>query len=122
MANELTLSTSMSFAKGTIPAHTLSEAGKFVSVTGSKFFHNVQAVGTSEEALLLGDVTAGGHIMLINRDSTNFVNVKVATAGAIFAKLKPLESMRLRLGSGATAPFVIADTASCNVEVFAVED
>lgn len=122
MAAELTLTTTMSFAKGTIPSHTLSETSKSVSVTGTKFFHNVQDVGTSEEAILLGDVAAGGHIMIVNRDATNFVNVKVGTGGAIFGKLKPAESMRLRLGSGATAPFIIADTAACKVEVFAVED
>lgn len=85
----------------------------------------VQSVGTSEEALLLGDTTAPFSLGIRNLDPTNFVNVKVATGGAIFARLDPDTNQDgtggwlylARAGSGAQAPFVIADTAACRVEV-----
>jgi hypothetical protein len=65
-------------------------------------------------------VTAPGWVLVVNRDLTNFVSVKTGTGGVIFAKLLPREFCLLRLGSGAQAPWVIADTAPCKIEAFVV--
>lgn len=80
--------------------------------------HFQQTVGTSEEPLVLGDVAAPGWCIIINRGLTHFVSVKTGTGGVIFAKLLPGEFCLLRLGSGAQAPYVIADTITSKIEVF----
>lgn len=81
-----------------------------------QFIHAKQSIGTSEEAIVLGENTSPGWAFFINRDSTNYVELRVATGGAKFTKLKPGEFCLLRLGSGAQAPFAIADTAACVLE------
>ena len=81
-----------------------------------KFIGCKQNIGTSEEAITLGEVTSPGWAFFINRDETNFIELRVATGGAKFAKLKPGEFAFLRLGSGAQAPYAIADTAACQLE------
>jgi hypothetical protein len=78
------------------------------------------SVTTSELVIPLGPVTAPGWAIFVNRDATNFINLKVATGGAIFAKLLPGECALLRLGSGAQAPYAIADTATCEMEVMII--
>ena len=122
MANEITKTVSLSFAKGTISAVTFAEASKNVTVSGSRYHRAVQNIGTAEEAIGLGELSTLGWGMFKNLDATNYVELRVATAGAKFAKLKPGESCLLRLGSGITAPFAISDTAACNLEYMIVED
>ena len=126
MANELKLSFNVTFDDGIKPEVVASITERFKTIADKRPVMLVQSVGTSEEAVVLGDTAAlGGTLVLVNLDPTNFVNVKVATGGAIFAKLFPdtdsdgsggfivLDAM----GSGALAPFVIADTAACKVLV-----
>ena len=81
-----------------------------------KFSWQKMNVGTSEEAVALGEATAPGWAIFINRDTTNFIELRVATGGAKFAKLKAGECCLLRLGSGAQVPYAIADTAACQME------
>ena len=38
---------------------------------------------------VLGDIASIGPFAIVNLDPTNYVEVKVATAGAIFARLAP---------------------------------
>lgn len=91
-----------------------------------KLAHTKITATTSQIAVALGDISSRGTLILVNRDTTNFVSVKVASSGAIFAKLWPQGSTSginfciVHLGSGAQSPFVQADTASCEVEVFLV--
>jgi len=87
------------------------------SIATKKFIHHKVSVGfAAEEAIPLGECTSPGWAMFVNRDATNFINLKVATGGAIFAKLLPGEMALFRLGSGAQAPYAIADTAACQLE------
>lgn len=117
MSDELTVNASLAYedSEGTeLPF--LGVMGLPVDVATKKFTHFKVSVGTSEEAIPLGEATSPGYVVLINRDPTKFVNVKVATGGAIFGKLLAGEAMVLRLGSGAQAPYWIADTAACQCE------
>src|SRR3990167_4168263 len=120
MANELTLSIKATYAKsGTEitfpdPAHQSIQS----TVTGSRFLVMRQAVGTSEEALELGDISTGGYCVMFNRDATNFVSIRPATGAANTIRINPGEFAVFRFGSGATAPFAIADTAAVDVEYF----
>lgn len=85
-----------------------------------------QTIGTSEEAIGLPDGTVA-YAIFQNLDPTNFINLRVSTGGAIFARLDPDTKSdgkggvaMLRLGSGATAPFAIADTAECKLRYIIV--
>lgn len=120
MADELTISASLAFLKGSF-ADDLSVSGLQFTVSGTKFIHNIQSVGfAAEEAILLGDVATPGFAIFINRDATNFVTIRGATGLAGTIKLKAGEPAMFRFSG--TAPFIIADTAACNVEYLIIEN
>lgn len=120
MANELTVSASLSFTKGSITA-ALAKNGLQITITGTKKLENVQNIGTSEEALQLGDLgsAAGCWLLLINRDPTNYVNIRPATGVADMCKVMPGEPALFRVAGA--APYAIANTAACNVEYVLIE-
>ena len=120
MANEGTVKISLSFAKSGVTDSVDGGTIKF-NVAGTSSLHNVQKVGTSEEAITLGDSGAGGYMLLINRDSTNFVEIRQATGAADLIRLLAGNIACFRLSPDATAPFAIADTAACDLEVFLIE-
>lgn len=118
MANELKLSVQMVFTKGT---RTVSKRTGDLTfdVAGDKWTHLIQEIGLAEEALQLGDIAAGGYCFLHNLDATNFVSIRRATAEGNAIKIGPGEIALFRLE--ATAPFAIADTAACDVEIVLLE-
>ena len=118
MADEITASASIGYEDSEGADELLAVSEKLATVASKKYIKAKQNIGTSEEAITLGEVTSPGWGVFINRDATNFINLKVATGGAIFAKLLPGEFACLRLGSGAQAPFAIADTGACQMEYF----
>lgn len=97
-----------------------------------KLHHTIQGVGTSEEALSVGDVditNATGDeygILVVNRDGTNFVQLKKKTAATPtyweVTKLEPGEGTLIPRapkidGSSLGDYYLVADTAACNCEV-----
>lgn len=125
MANELTMSGSISLEDSEFAEESIEVQNVIKSMTTKKYIKFKMQVGTSEEALPLGEVTTPGYAFFINRDQTNFVNLRVGTAGAIFARLDADTNgdgkggfALLKLGSGAQAPYAIADTAACQIEGF----
>lgn len=116
--NEATLSCSLQFAKGNIAAVILASGSVSRNVAGSLYCRNVQIVGTSREALILGDAGAGGYVLMHNTDATNFIDVYPDTAGTdpVLVTLLAKDWALFRLK--ATAPFLKADTAPCNLEYF----
>ena len=116
MAQELNISGLLiSFAKTGSPSRTLRADTITPTVAGTQYMDNVQLVGTSEEAVLVGDVAPGGYWFVQNMDSTNFVQLRQATGATAFCKLLAGEWACFRASVDMTAPFAIADTASCNV-------
>jgi len=120
MANELTVTTSLSFAKGSVKSVGLADSGKQYDVTGTKYFAGVQNVGVSPEPLDLGDITTPGFIYIRNLDSTNYVDVRMGAAGADVVRVNAGESHLFRLS--AATPYVTANTAAVDLEYFIVED
>lgn len=115
MAAEVVLSGSLEFDNGTI-ADALSKAGLRLDSSGTQYIKNVQSVGTSEEAIILGEVTAPGHYMAINLDNTNFVTLHQATGANSFAELEAKGGFAIfKWSVASTAPFIKADTAACKV-------
>lgn len=117
MASELTLSFSMAYDDGVSDPESLSIAELFQDVTTKVTARGQQSIGITDTAINLGSVAALGYMVLINRDTTNYVDVKVAAAGTIIARLRPSGGFCIFLvGSGITAPVAIANTAACVID------
>lgn len=117
MANEITLSGTLEYEDSELSEAILAITGKLASVSTKKFIHHKQNVGITEEALDLGELTALGWSMFVNRDSTNYVEIRSATgAGNDIIKLLAGEFALFRFGSDVTAPFAIANTAAVQLE------
>ena len=120
MSNELTLSGTIQYADSQSADEALSIAQIYADVGTKKYIKAKQSIGTTEEAIVLGEVTAPGWAIFINRDTTNYLELRVATGGAKFAKLLHGEFTAVRLGSGAQVPFAIANNAACIMEYLIV--
>ena len=76
--------------------------------------HLVQSVETTEAALNLAGITAAGALLIgVNRDDTNYMEIRTGTGASNDAvKVLAGEACCFRFGSDITAPFVIANTAA----------
>ena len=119
MANEITATVSVAFAKGNIPSQTFP-ASFSVTVSGSNYMRTVQTVGTSAEAMTLGDVATPGVAIIHNLDGTNFVTVAANNTDAPAVKIKAGETWPFRISG--TTPFLQADTAPVQVEFLVISD
>lgn len=73
--------------------------------------HNI---GTSEEALKLGEITSLGWFLFRNLDETNYVEIRSATgASNDIIKVPPLGGALFHWGTDVTQPYAIANTAAC---------
>ena len=124
MADELTINASIAFDDGADEV-TMQVIDFLVTMGTTKFTKFKQTIGTAEEAIGLAEVTSPGWFFAINRDPTNYVEVRVATGGAKFAKLVADSDSDgkggfclLQLGSGAQVPYAIADTGACVITGF----
>jgi len=89
-------------------------------VAGDEWTHHTQEIGTSEEALLLGDLATGGLVWVHNKDATNYIEIRPGTGVADMIKVLAGEWQGpFRFASA--APFAIADTAACEVEFVMLE-
>lgn len=127
MANEITASLSLAYEDSENTSQSLSLEDVIKSVATKRITRTKQNVGTSEEAINLGDVSAPGYAVFVNRDVTNYIELKVASSGAIFARLDPDTNgdgtggfAFLKLGSGAQVPYAIANTDPCQMDVFII--
>lgn len=118
MANELTLSASLKFVKGVKNA-SFGKSGIQLDVAGKNYALKTQTIGTSEEAIALGDVATPGYILVYNSDSTNFVSIRSGTGAANLVKI-PAGGVAL-FDCEASAPYAIADTAAVDIEYLLVE-
>ena len=116
MANEITVSSTLKYAKAKVSA---SLATSFSATqTGDKYEAGIQIIGTTEETLSKVDIGTVGFCAIRNTDATNFVQVGTAT-GAYSIKLLPGEGCVFP--ARATNVYAKADTASCEVEYLLVE-
>lgn len=116
MSNEITLNASLAYADDESADLALEIAEALASVTTKKYIKAKQNIGTSEEAIGLGEVTSLGWALFINRDPTNYIELRTGTGATKFAKLRPGKFAFFEFGSGITAPYAIADTAACQME------
>ena len=120
MADEITVTVSFGFTKGGT-SFVVGVEDLTPDVAGSQLIHHRHTVTTSEGALHLSGVGAGGWFFAINRDATNFVSIRQGTGATDMIKLLPGECCLFRLHDDAPAPYAIADTATCELEYWLVE-
>lgn len=120
MSDELTLRASLSFTKGGT-SKSLSFGPLDFDVAGTRAVANRQAIGfASAEAVLVGDVAAGGYFIGINRDPTNYITLRNGSGGTALVRLSPGDFCMFRIWPSATL-FAVADTASCDLEYVVVD-
>lgn len=118
MANEITVAVSITCTKN--GATVTGTASNTITMAGEQFISNVQAVGTSNEALVVGDVSTVGWVFCKNLDATNYVEVSLDNAQAdIIATLLPGEAALFKPGT--TTLYAKANTAGCNLQVVLIE-
>jgi hypothetical protein len=127
MANEITINSTIRLDKGGSDYTFPSDGSPFtIDMTGTNYLMNRQIIGfAAEEALLLGDVDIsanGAWFCAVNRDATNFVEIRTGTGVADLIKIRPGEPCGpILFTTTATAPFAIADTANCELEYILIE-
>lgn len=117
MADELQLTLGVTYANGNAKDTVASETQKITQTT--QMFHaSLVSVGTSEEDLSVGDITAsnGCWVYMKNVDSTNFVKFGPKSAGNMveFGRLYAGKSAWFFLAPSVTLRW-IADTAAVKV-------
>lgn len=136
MANEISLTFKLQAAKGgsTIVNATTTKTQTMAS-TAAAMQHGTQNVGTTREALNVGDVditnaTGGEYIVLLrNMDATNFCTVELNYGSGTYYQvglMRPGEGwgpvrMQKLDGSGYGGLFLDFDTAAGKIEVLATE-
>ena len=124
MADELKLRFGMTFSKGGVAPDLVPQV-QSVDVTGTRYIRTVQTIGTSAEALTLGDCASVGYILVHNLDPTNFVQLGYDDTG--FKDFITLLGGASQTGDWAqfrcsqAAPQAKADTDSCEIEIFIME-
>ena len=94
---------------------------KVEDLSGTQAISNVQSVGTSWEAITIGDLASVDLLALRNADSTNFIEIATANDDSgVFAKLTPGRGCLIAGKAGVTY-YAKADTAACDLQVVAVE-
>jgi hypothetical protein len=112
MADEATLSVNLRFRKNHVDK-SFGKSGLQIDVSGDDYVLHQQLVGTSEEALVIGDTTPG-LICIYNSDDENYITVRPATGGTDTIKILAGECQLFRFNTA--APFVIANTAAVRIE------
>lgn len=120
MSEEITVGAELSWSQsGSL--ETVSLRGIKLDMSGNQFAHVRQTIGTSEETTLLtGDIAAGGYVLCINRDATNYIELRPNTGVADMIKLNPGEIALFRLAADAV-PYAIANTSSCDLEFWCLD-
>lgn len=120
MANEITTSLKLSYSKnGILDSRTMTDS---VDVSGSNTRGGVQVIGTTEEALLVGDVGTLGYARFMNIDATNYIEIGSYVAATFYPliKLKPGEGAVCRLS--AVTVYARANTSSARLDYMIFED
>ena len=118
MAKEITVSASLSFAKGLVTAKAMTLTGRF-DVTGKNYVEGTQSIATDATAIDLAGITTAGWFAIRNMSTANYVEILNATDGAVLLKLLPGEFAIGRFGCA--APAGKANTAAVDIEFLIVE-
>ncbi len=118
MANELNIIAGLTFNKG--GGNVSRRESLSITVSGDSFSHEIQSIGTVEEAVVQGnELGTPGYVMLKNLDSTNYIEIG-STTGVYDIKLKAGEVAIYRHNSATI--YAKANTSACLLEYIIIED
>jgi hypothetical protein len=118
MANEIQISAALTINRS--GATFTGTGSSSITQAGSPNIANTQVIGTSTEALVIGDVTAVGYLFLKNLDASNRIDISLATpvvANAAFCTLLPGECALIP--TRLETIYALADSAPANLLVVA---
>jgi len=118
MANEITVSGSLSVAKGNLGAESLAISTFRATMAGNKVTKAVQSIPTTAggTAIKLGDLASAGYYIMKNLDPTNYVELLDSVSGTKFGQIDPGGFALGKFSSNVTAPAAISHTAACLLE------
>lgn len=118
MANEILAQISLTCTKNGV---TLDQSLSLTKdMAGDEMTQNVQIIGTSAEAIALGDVSTIGYILFKNLDATNYVDLSMVSDGSVpFSKLLAGDFAMIKAASATI--YAKANTAAIKLLVFAIE-
>ncbi len=125
MANEITVTASLSVTKGTITT-ARTESALTSDLAGDQYIDAVQEinVAATEEALDLGDLvlstTVPGKCWMKNLDGSNSISVRGATGGVDLITLLPGQVAVFPMG--AVAPFIISSAGTPKLQYLLYEN
>lgn len=119
MANEITQTIQLTIAKNGASANI--NTTKRIDMSGGGIVNNTQSIGTTAEALSLGDISgAPSQIALKNLDASNFVEIGGDSGLTVFKlRVNAGETLIFRATSGTI--YAKADTAAVRVQIVASE-
>tara|TARA_R110000868_G_scaffold77187_2_gene221310 strand:+ start:43 stop:426 length:384 start_codon:yes stop_codon:yes gene_type:complete len=127
MANEITITYGMSrkHATNTLDTHDVTVGGapvrKTITQTGVGQYDVKPSIGTSEETITFTDIATNGWCVMINLDTTNYVEWGFST-GVYGGRMRATEPVGpFRVNAGATL-YLKANTGACRVRVIMYED
>lgn len=122
MANEITVRAQLTYnpsLAGQVGMDSTLQSAT-LDMTGTEQWATTVDVGTSEEEITPpSDIGTPGMVLVKNLDSTNFIELGSVT-GEYLVKLLPGEFAMFRLASSSI--FALADTASCKLQIFLLEE
>lgn len=122
MASELTINLSLAYSDAFGAEDSLALVNGLLTPAVKQFVHLKQLVTITEVPLNLGGIVSPGYLIIKNLDDTNFVEMRVGTGGTRDVKVRPGLGAVVPFGSGVTAPYLIADTASVWVEYILISN
>lgn len=117
MANEFLISASIGYDDSEGSEFTVAVADIIRSITDKAYIRHKQLVGTSEEALNIGDLETLGWSIFVNRDEVNYCEIRSASGDSNDVILiPPLCPALYHFGSDVTDPYAIANAAPVQLE------
>lgn len=107
MANELTITAKIEYSNGGI-VDSIDVTELAASVSANAILHRTQTIGSSEEALGLGDLATPGFLVGVNRSAVGQLHIRAGTGATDLVELGPGEPCLMRLSTAATAPYAIS--------------
>ena len=77
MANEIQISAALTINRS--GATFVGTGNSNITQAGSPNIANTQVIGTTSEAIMIGDITAVGYLFLKNLDASNYIEIGITT-------------------------------------------
>lgn len=119
MADEITATAIILYAKGNIQQIKRTLQSATFDVSGEGYFAQRQTIGTSEEALAIGDVTNCGWFWGKNLSSTTAIKIRLGSGAADLVKISPAACCLFELAGN--NPYAIAVGAPAALEYMITE-